>query len=132
MAGELMPLGKIVYVCDDVVQDSGTRKLDLRGAFTALGPPEGESYPFVQSWMCVFAQLAGGRGSSLIEVKVVDASTGVAVFGSPAYQVQFPGGQRLTTVLIRMLDCLFAKQVVYLVQLFCQGVFIDDRRLTLL
>lgn len=131
MSGGVSPLGKIVYVCDDVVQDPVTRKLDIQGACTALEPPAGVGYPYTLHQLCVFAQLTGGRGQAVLEVKVVDAATGEEVFGSPSYQIQFPGGQSLTTVLIRMQECPFRRRGVYLVQLFCQRVFVDDRRLTL-
>ncbi len=84
MASDVMPLGKIVYVCDDVVVDQAAGKLDILGAFNALRPPDGENYPFYQDHLCVFAQFAGGLGPTVVEAKVVDASTGDEVFGSPA------------------------------------------------
>jgi hypothetical protein len=67
MASALVPLGKIVYVCDDVVQDALSGKLTVIGAFNALRP---------------------------------------------------------------LLDCPFPAPGTYLVQLFCDRSFIDDRRLT--
>jgi hypothetical protein len=125
-----MPLGKIVYVCNDVVVDQGTGMLDILGAFNALRPPDGANYPFHLDHLCVFAQLAGGLGPTIIEAKVVDASTGDEVFGSPSYTVNFPGGNVVVTILIRLLDCPFPGPGTYLVQLFCHGHFIDDRRFT--
>jgi Family of unknown function (DUF6941) len=86
--------------------------------------------PFLLGQLCAFAQLAGGLGPSTVEVKVVDAATGTEVFGSPTHQVNFPGGTAVVTVLFRLLDCPFPHPGTYLVQLFCEGTFIDDRRLT--
>jgi hypothetical protein len=130
MSGGIAPLGKIVYVCDDVVQDPVSRKFHMLGAFTAVRPPDGAPYPFLLRQLCVFAQLAGGLGPSSVQARVVDAATGEEVFGSPAHQVTFPGGTAVVTVLFRLRDCPFPHPGTYLVQLFCQGTFIDDRRLT--
>lgn len=129
MSSGAVPLGKIVYVCDDVLQDPASGKLHVLGAFTKVRPLDA-TYPFLLGRMCIFAQLAGNIGSATVEAKVMDASTGNEVFGSPTYQVNFPGGTIVVTVVIRLLDCLFPRPGAYLVQLFCQGTFVDDRRLT--
>jgi hypothetical protein len=130
MAGGVTPLGKIVYVCDDVVQDPVSRKFHVLGAFTAVRPSDGTPYPFLLRQFCVFAQLAGGLGTCPVQARVVDAANGEEVFGSPAHQVTFPGGTTVVTVLFRLLNCRFPHPGTYLVQLFCQGTFLDDRRLT--
>jgi hypothetical protein len=130
MSSGVAPLGKVVYVCDDVLQDPVSGKLHVLGAFTSVRPPDGVTYPFRLRRLCVFAQLTGGLGRSAIEAKVVDATTGNEVFGSPTHQVTFPGGTAVVTVLFRLLRCPFPRPGTYLVQLFCQGTFIDDRRLT--
>jgi len=129
MSSGVMPLGKIVYVCDDVLQDQVSGKLHVLGTFTSVHPPDGVTYPFRLGQLCVFAQLAGGLGTAAIEVKVIDAANGNEVFGSAPHQVNFPGGHAIATVLIRLLDCPFPAPGTYLVQLLCQGTFIDDRRL---
>lgn len=129
MATAIEPLGKIVYVCDDVLQDPGSGKLHVLGAFTAVRPPEGAAYPFVLRQLCVFAQLAGGRGNCSVQARVVDAETGHEVFGSPPHEVAFPGGTTVVTALFRLLECPFPAPGTYLVQLYCQGTFLDDRRL---
>jgi hypothetical protein len=130
MSSGVAPLGKIVYVCDDVLQDPASGKFHVLGAFTAVRPPEGAAYPYLLRQLCVFAQLAGGLGPCSVQARVVDAATGNEVFGSPPHQVTFPGGTTVVTVLFRLQDCPFPGPGVYLVQLFCQGTFLDDRRLT--
>jgi hypothetical protein len=94
-------------------------------------PPEAD-YPFVLDRLCVFAQFAGGRGAITFRVSVVDASTGDEVFGSRTYSVMMPGGHVVVTVLIRLKNCSFPDPGTYLVQLFADGDFVDDRRLTLI
>ena len=131
MSSGVVPLGKIVYVCDDVLRDA-VNKTHVIGAFDAVRPPDGANYPFDLDHLCVFAQFAGGLGHGVVQVKVVEAASGDEVFGSPVYQVNFPGGQQILTLVIRILDCPFPQPGAYLVQLFCQGAFVDDRLLTAL
>ena len=130
--GSVKPLGKIVYVCDDVFHDPANGKMNVVGAFDAIRvPPEGE-YAFVLDRLCVLAQFAGGRGEIPFRAVIVDASTGDEVFGSPTYSVTMPGGHVVVTLLIRLEDCPFPNPGTYLVQLFADGEFVDDRRLTLI
>jgi hypothetical protein len=100
------------------------------GAFDAVTVPAGAGFPYALQRMCVFAQFAGGRGTFAFRVAVVDASTGDEVFGSPPHAVNLPGGHAIVTTLFRLVDCPFPSPGTYVVQLFCSGVFVDDRRLT--
>jgi hypothetical protein len=129
MSSGLIPLGKIVYVCDDVLQDPARGKLHVLGAFNAIRPPSGTGYPYRLPKLCVFAQLTGSLGVGTVEARATNAATGEEVFASPQYQVTFPGGHGILTVVIRLLNCPFPQPGVYLIQLFSQGAFIDDRRL---
>lgn len=132
MSSGVPPLGKIVYVCDDVIEDPVSRKLNIHGAFDAARLPQWTEYPFTLPKMCVLAQVAGGRGTATFRAVVVAASTGNEIFGSPTYSFPMPGGHAIVTVLIRMLNCSFPHAGAYLVQLFCNDLFVDDRRLTLI
>jgi hypothetical protein len=130
MSSGVMPLGKIVYVCDDVVRDPVSRKTHILGAFDAVRPPADATYPFRLDRLCVFAQFAGGLGLAVVEAKVIDATTGHEIFASPTHPVNFPGGHVIVTIVIRIRNCILPRPGTYLVQLFCQGAFVDDRRLT--
>ena len=125
------PLGKIVYVCDDVVSDPASGKMHFLGAFDAIRVPTGGNFPYTLPRMCVFAQFAGGRGGFSFRVAVVDAASGDETFGSPDCPVNVSAGHTIVTVLIRMRKCRFPRSGVYLVQLFCDDEFIDDRRLVI-
>lgn len=129
MSSGVLPIGKIVYVCDDVMQDVVNGNITVIGVFNAVQPPDGGNYPFRLSQLCVFAQFAGGLGQVDLEARVIDAATGNDIFASPVYFVNFPGGQTLVTVAIRMRNCPFPHPGTYFVQLYCQGSFVDDRRL---
>ena len=101
------------------------------GAFDANRVPVGEGFPYSLPQLCVSAQFAGGRGRFSFRVAVVDAASGDETFGSPAYPVNLSAGHTIATVLIRMRNCSFRRPGVYLVQLFCDGNFVDDRRLVI-
>ncbi len=78
------------------------------------------------------AQFAGGRGQRAFRAVVVDASTGADLFGSGTHLVNMPGGHVNVTVLLRMVDCTLPHAGVYIVQMFCDADFVDDRRITLI
>jgi hypothetical protein len=109
MASGVVPLGKIVYVCDDVIQDPASQKVHVLGTFDVIRTPAGATYPHRLAQLCVFAQLTGGIGVVTVQAKALDASSGAEVFGSPLYRVTFPGGHRLLTVAIRLQDCPFPR-----------------------
>src|SRR5262245_28678087 len=77
MSSGIGPIGKIVYVCDDVVSDPTSHKFHIIGAFSSLRLPAGEGFPYQHGRLCVFAQLAGGRGQMAFRAAVVDAVTGM-------------------------------------------------------
>ena len=129
MAAGVIPLGKIVYVCDDIVQDLSTGKITILGSFTSIRMGPETTYPLRRDKICVFAQLTGGYGPATIQARVVDASTGDDTFTSQVYPLHLPGGNIYITVLIRILNCPFRHPGVYFVQLYCRDVFIVDRRL---
>ena len=129
MADGVIPLGKIVYVCDEIERNPTSGNITVIGSFTSIRMESGATYPLYRDKICVFAQLTGGYGPATIQAKVVDASTGEEVFTSRLYALRLPGGNIYVTVLLRLLHCPFPHAGVYFVQLFCRDVFIDDRRL---
>ena len=54
------PTGKIVYVCDEVLQDPTSGEFGFLGIFDDVLPSSASGYPFRLGRMCVAAQLVGG------------------------------------------------------------------------
>jgi hypothetical protein len=131
MLPEVHPIPKAVYLCDDVVPDAETGKVHLLGVFNAARPAGG-IFPYRLDRLCVFAQLVGGPPEAPMHIEVVRAETDEVAYASPTYSVRFPTRLTTTSVCIRVRGCPFPAPGVYLVELYCSGVFLDDRSLHLL
>jgi hypothetical protein len=125
------PTGKVVYVCDDVLQDPGSGKFSFLGIFDDVVPPPTVGYPFRLGRICVAAQLVGGSGAVPVRVEVVEGATQTLVRGAGPFPVNFPTRHQVVTVCFRFLDVDFPAPGVYFVELYSQGAFLDDRLLRL-
>lgn len=127
----VIPVGKIAYLCDEVLQDPASGKTSFLGIFEDVVPPPDVGYPYRLRRLCVAAQLTGGFGVSAIHVEVVQAATQRAIRASAPFQIRFPGRRRVVTICVRLLDVVFPAPGEYFVELFSQGAFLDDRALRL-
>jgi hypothetical protein len=125
------PTGKVVYVCDDVLQDPGSGKFSFLGIFDDVSPPTSAGYPFRLGWVCVAAQLVGGSGPVPVRVEIVEGATQNLVRAARPFTVRFPTRHQVVTVCIRLLDVVFPTPGTYFVELYSQGAFLDDRILRL-
>jgi hypothetical protein len=125
------PTGKVLYVCDDVVQDPASGKLSFLGIFDDVVPSPGASYPFRLGRMCVVAQLVGGAGAVPVGVEVVEGVTQNVVRRAGPFAVNFPTRHQVVTVCLRILNMIFPAPGVYFVELYSEGQFLDDRTLRL-
>jgi hypothetical protein len=125
------PTGKLVYVCDEVLQDPASGKVSFLGIFDDVVAPPGSGYPFRLGRMCVAAQLIGGSGPVSVRVEVVEAATQNLVRGAGPFPVSFPSRHQVVTVCVRLRNVVFPAPGVYFVELYGQGAFLDDRTLRL-
>jgi hypothetical protein len=123
----LLPVGKILHVCDDVVADPTSHKLSILNLWELVRVPVGASFPYTLGRICVVALMSDGQGEARFRAEVVRADTGTTIRRSPDYTVHFTDRQRSALVVIRLKDVLFPGAGVYLVELYCEGVFVDDR-----
>ena len=93
--------------------------------------PPGFSNPFRLGRMCVAAQLVGGSGSLPVHVEVVEGATQNLIRSAGPFAVAFPTRHQALTLCVRLLDVDFPAGGVYFVELYSQGVFLDDRKLRL-
>jgi hypothetical protein len=124
------PTGKVVYVCDDVLQDPASGKFSFLGIFDDVVPPPAAGYPFRLGRMCVLAQLVGGSGSVPVRVEVVEGTTQNLVRAAGPFTVNFPNRHQVVTVCLRLLNVIFPAPGVYFVELYSHA-FLDDRTLRL-
>jgi hypothetical protein len=125
------PTGKIVYVCDEVLQDPTSGKFNFLGIFDDVLPSAAAGYPFQLGRMCVAAQLVGGSGQVPIHIEVVDGTTQNLVRGAGPFLVSFPSRHQVVTVCIRVLNLVFPNPGLYFVEIYSHGAFLDDRLLRL-
>jgi hypothetical protein len=125
------PTGKVVYVCDDVLQDPVSGKFSFLGIFDDVVVPAGLNYPFRLGRMCVVAQLVGGSGLMPFHVEIVEGATQNLIRGAGPFTVAFPSRHQIVTVCVRLLNVDFTAPGAYFVELYNQGAFLDDRILRL-
>lgn len=58
----LLPVGKIVYVCDDVVADPVSHKPSVLNLWEVVRVPAGASFPYTLEKLCVVSLMRDGQG----------------------------------------------------------------------
>lgn len=106
-------------------------KLTSWGTFDAVRPPGGV-YPYRPRQICVFAQLVGAVRETPVHVEIANARTRSLVYAFPPQQVRFPGRRTIMNACFRIHHCVFPKAGVYIVELYANGIFLEDRVLHLL
>jgi hypothetical protein len=131
MAKAITPVAKQMLVCDDVVADS-SGKVTVVGVWNAVRVPVGASFPYTLGKVCAYVHWRGGLGSVNSHVEIVSATTGVQVVRTSQLVLSFPS--RITTVHGRYMipDVRFPAPGVYLVEVYCEGVFVEDQRIEVL
>src|SRR5260221_381072 len=128
----LLPVGKIVHVCDAVVADPVSHKPSILNLWEVVRVPSGASFPYTLGKLCVVALMRDGHGETRFRVDILRADTNEVVRRSQNYSVQFTDRHRSTLVVIRLKEVTFPEPGAYLVELFCEGVFIDDQLISVL
>lgn len=130
MTAVLHPVGKIVYVCDDVVADPVSHKPSVLNLWEVVRIPDGASFPFTLGKMCIVALMRDGQGEVRFRADLLRADTLEVIRRSKDYPVQFVHRHRSTLVVIRLTGVTFPRPGPYLVELFCEGAFVDDQRIS--
>jgi hypothetical protein len=128
----LLPVGKIVYVCDDVVADPVSHKPSILNLWEVVRVPAGASFPYTLAKVCVVALMRDGEGEVRFRADVLRAGTSAVVRRSQDHPVRLIDRRRSTLVVIRLRDVTFPEPGAYLVELFCEDVFVDDQLITVL
>jgi hypothetical protein len=125
----VVPVAKALTLCDRVVgQPQG--KVDLFGIFNAIRPAAG--YPHVQERFRVFTQLGSGLGRVEFHVDVRFAETDESIGSSTPRPLHFPDRAAVLQVAVTIDRCRFDRPGVYLVEFYCDNVWVCDTRLRLL
>jgi hypothetical protein len=127
MAEAVKPVAKCVYVCDDVVADASTGKVNLFNLWDAVRVPAEATFPFVLAKLCVFVWWRDGLGKPKSRVDIVQASTGTLIRRTKVCILDFE--QRGDSVFARykLENCRFPEPGYYFVEVYCEGDFVDDQ-----
>src|SRR5687767_15139108 len=126
MALASFPIGKLLHVCDEVIADPDSHKPSLLNLWEVVRPPEGAAFPFTLGKVCAVALMRDGSGEARFQADIVRADSDEVIRRSREYTVSFTDRRRSTLVVIRLKDVTFPAPGPYLVELYCEGVFVDD------
>ncbi len=132
MSLPLLPVGKVIHVCDDVVADPISHKPSVLNLWEVVRLPQGAAFPYTLGKLCVAARMSDGQGEIRFRVDVIRADTTEVIRQSQDYSVRFANRHRSTLVVVRLRDVTFPASGTYLVQLFAEGAFIDDQSISVL
>jgi hypothetical protein len=127
MPEPVKPVAKCVYICDDVVADPASGKVNLFNLWDGLRVPAHGTFPFCLAKLCVFVWWRGGLGKLRSRVDIVRASTGTLVRRTKDCVLDF--GRRTDSVFARykLENCTFPEPGYYFVEVYCEGEFVDDQ-----
>jgi hypothetical protein len=127
MAEAVKPVAKCVYVCDDVVANPSTGKVNLFNLWDAVRVPAEGTFPYCLAKLCVFVWWRDGFGKLKSRIDIVQASTGTLVRRTKDCILDFE--QRTLSVFARykLVNCTFPEPGYYFVEVYCEGDFVDDQ-----
>jgi hypothetical protein len=102
MAMVLLPVGKIMHLCDEVIADPVSHKPSLLNLWEVVRVPAGAVFPYTLEKVCVVALMRDGEGEARFRADLVRADTGEIVRSSREYSVRFADRRRSTLVVIRV------------------------------
>ena len=129
MAEAVRPVAKCVYICDDVMVDSASGKVNLFNLWDAIRVPPDGAFPYCLPRLCVFVWWRDGLGKPKSRIDIVQASTGTLVRRTKDCILNFE--QRTDSVFARykLENCTFPAPGFYFVEVYCEGEFVDDQLL---
>jgi hypothetical protein len=113
-----------MLVCDDVDREPNPRpNVNILGMTHTIRPKPGQGFPLPHSGLCVYLVLTGGVGTGAIQIRVVEADTGLELFGSPTHRVSYPNDRHdVSAVIFRIRRCVFPRPGLYWVEFHHDGI----------
>jgi hypothetical protein len=122
MVASVVPVARSIYLCDRCVPLPGG-KVTLEGLFNAITPA---SYPYVHRSFSVFAQLSGGVGQVSLFIDILYAPQRRLIYTTNTRQLSFPRMDFTLQFAEQIQGCPFDQSGMYLVEMYCNNVFIGD------
>ena len=114
------PVVRHMLLCDDIRPNpSNPNKMDVLGLVSTIHAVAESDYPLHVPMLCVYLEIAGGRGIGQARIDCRQADSGLVMFSSPTHKLNFPPDPRAVRGLaFRLVDCMFPQSGLYWVQ-FC-------------
>jgi hypothetical protein len=122
-------IAKSVYVCDDVIADPSSGKVSVLNVWQRVRVPSHETFPFCLKKLSTFVWWCGGRGMVRTNIDVRQASTGELIASTwPETEglLAFARPDSSVYGVYRFEDVYFPEPGYYLVEAYCEGLFVDD------
>lgn len=123
------PIGKAVFLCDDVVRDAAKNKTSVLNMFDTVRLDAGTAFPYHLRKLCVFAECTDGLGEFALFVEIERADTEEVVYRSAFQSVTFTDPLKSVKICFRLGKCVFPEPGDYTVQLFGDRDMIGDHML---
>jgi len=127
MAEPIRPIAKRVYVCDDVVGDPATGKVNLFNLWDAVHVPSDGVFPYCLAKLCVFVWWRDGFGNVKTRVDIVQAATGMLIRRIKDCILDFEQRTDSLFARYRIENCTFPEPGYYFLEVYCEGEFVDDQ-----
>jgi hypothetical protein len=122
----VIPTAKALYLCEEKDVEGG--QINLYALFDAIRPRQ---YPHTQPAFVCFAQLCGGLGDISCHIDVRRANDSRLIRNTNILPLHFSTRDQLLHVAVNIEGCTFEVPGVYLVELYCDNVWVADTVLLL-
>lgn len=117
------PIIRHMVVCDDVA--SAATSVNVLGVVHTIRAKPEQAFPLRHAGLCVYLMLTGGVGSGVVQIRVVEADSGIDLFGSPAHRITYPTARHeVSGVVFRITDCVFPRPGLYWVEFHHDGIVV--------
>ncbi len=127
MVEPVKPVAKRVYVCDDVIADPSSGKVNLFHLWDTVRVPAEGGFPYRLAKLCVFVWWRDGSGKVRTRVDLVQASTETLIRRTKDCIVDFERRTDSIYARYKMENCTFPQPGYYFVEVSCEDEFVDDQ-----
>lgn len=103
------PFVRHMLLCEDVQKNpKNPNKVDVLGLLSTLTASGSPSFPMCLPVLCIYLEVAAGRGAGQGHIVCRHADSGDIIFSSPIHSLTFPPDPlAIQGVLIRLAECVF-------------------------
>jgi hypothetical protein len=120
----ILPVAKMLYVCDDVVRDPQSGKVSVLNIWETVNA---KSFPHSLDKLCVFAQFRSGLGEIPFEIEIMDADTGDMIGQTMRFALFFKDRTVRHDLIGKIKPVVFPSPGTYFVTMYCNNEFVDDQ-----